>query len=205
MVNISPLTLFGLPIVSYLLGSIPWGLILTRRFSGIDVRRNGSGNIGATNVYRLGGARLAILTLVADILKGLIPVWLAVSITPESFGGNLFCSAVALAAVLGHLFPIYLRFKEGGKGIAVATGCFLVIAPVASIISIIAFILSVWLSNRVSLASLIASLLLPFTVWMTTGSVPITGCAGIVAGLIIIRHIPNIKRLISGTEHKFRK
>ena len=204
MVNIAPLTLYGLPIVSYLLGSIPWGLILTRRFSGIDVRRNGSGNIGATNVYRLGGARLAILTLAADILKGLIPVWLAVSITPESFGGDLFCTAVILAAVLGHLFPIYLRFKEGGKGIAVATGCFLVIAPVACTLSIIAFILSVWLSNRVSLASLIASILLPFTVWMTTGSVPITGCAGIVAGLIIIRHIPNIKRLISGTEHKFR-
>ncbi|HIJ57351.1 MAG TPA: glycerol-3-phosphate 1-O-acyltransferase PlsY [Deltaproteobacteria bacterium] len=204
MVNIAPLTLFGLPIVSYLLGSIPWGLILTRRFSGIDVRRNGSGNIGATNVYRLGGARLAILTLAADILKGLIPVWLAVSITPESSEGDLFRSAVALAAVLGHLFPIYLRFKEGGKGIAVATGCFLVIAPVACTISIIAFILSVRLSNRVSLASLIASLLLPFTVWMTTGSVPLTGCAGIAAGLIIIRHMPNIKRLISGTEHKFR-
>lgn len=204
MVNIAPLTLFGLPIVSYLLGSIPWGLILTRRFSGIDIRKNGSGNIGATNVYRLGGARLAILTLVADILKGLLPVWLAVSITPESFRGDLFCSAVALAAVLGHLFPIYLRFKEGGKGIAVATGCFLVIAPGACIISIMAFILSVWLSNRVSLASLTASILLPFPVWMTTGSVPITGCAGIVAGLIIIRHIPNIKRLISGAEHKFR-
>jgi len=204
MVTIAPLPLFGLPIVSYLLGSIPWGLILTRRFSGIDVRRNGSGNIGATNVYRLGGARLAILTLAADILKGLIPVWLAVSIAPESFGGDLFCSAVVLAAVLGHLFPIYLKFKEGGKGIAVAAGCFLLIAPVASTISIIVFILSVWLLNRVSLSSLIASILLPFTVWLTTGSVPITGGAGIVAGLIIIRHIPNIKRLISGTEHKFR-
>jgi glycerol-3-phosphate acyltransferase PlsY len=204
MVTIAPLPLFGLPIVSYLLGSIPWGLILTRRFSGIDVRRNGSGNIGATNVYRLGGARLAILTLAADILKGLIPVWLAVSIAPENFGGDLFCSAVALAAVLGHLFPIYLKFKEGGKGIAVAAGCFLLIAPVASTISIIVFILSVWLLNRVSLSSLIASILLPFTVWLTTGSVPITGGAGIVAGLIIIRHIPNIKRLISGTEHKFR-
>jgi glycerol-3-phosphate acyltransferase PlsY len=204
MENVAPLILFGLPIVSYLLGSIPWGLILTRRFSGIDVRRNGSGNIGATNVYRLGGARLAILTLTADILKGLIPVWIAVSITTESLGGHLFSSAVALAAVLGHLFPIYLRFKEGGKGIAVATGCFLVIAPVACTISMIAFILSVCLSNRVSLASLIAAILLPFTVWMTIGSVPITGSAGIVAGLIIIRHIPNIKRLISGTEHTFR-
>ena len=204
MGNITPITWFGLPIVSYLLGSIPWGLILTRRFLGIDVRRNGSGNIGATNVYRLGGAKLGILTLVADILKGLIPVWLAICITSESFGGDLFCSAVALAAVLGHLFPIYLRFKEGGKGISVAAGCFLVLAPVACTISILSFILSVGLSNRVSIGSLIASLLLPLTVWMTTGSVPITVCAGITTALIVDRHISNIKRLLSGTEHKFR-
>ena len=204
MVNITPLTLFGLPIVSYLLGSVPCGLILTRRFSDIDVRRNGSENIGATNVYRLTGARLAMITLIADILKGLIPVWLATSITSNNFGGDLFSSIVAMAALLGHLFPVYLRFKEGGKGVATATGCFLIIAPVACTVSIIVFILSVWISNRVSLGSLIATISLPFTVWITTHSVPITGCAGIVAGLIIIRHITNIKRLISGTEHQFR-
>ena len=204
MGNSFPIIWFGFPIVSYLLGSIPCGLIFARRFSGIDVRKNGSGNIGATNVYRLGGARLGILTLVSDLLKGLIPVWLAVSITPESLGGDLFYSVVALAAVLGHLFPIYLRFKEGGKGIAVAAGCFLILSPVACAISILCFILSVWLSNRVSLGSLVASLLLPLIVWMTTASVPISICAGITAVLIVVRHLSNIKRLLSGTEPKFR-
>lgn len=204
MGHIAPITLFGLPTAAYLLGSIPWGLILTRRFPGIDVRRNGSGNIGATNVYRLAGAKRAVPTLLGDVLKGLIPVWIAVSIAPETVEGDLFCSAVALAAVVGHLFPIYLKFKEGGKGIAVAAGCFMAMAPIACTLSILVFILSVWYFNRVSLGSLIASALLPFTVWITTDSIPITGCAGITAVLIAVRHIPNIKRLLSGTEHKLR-
>ena len=205
MENIAPVIWVSLPIVSYLLGSIPWGLIAARHYAGIDVRKNGSGNIGATNVYRLGGKTPAILTLTADVLKGLIPVWLAISIAPESFGGDLLGAGVAAAAVLGHLFPIYLRFKEGGKGVAVATGCFLVLAPAACLISIIVFILFLWMTKRVSAASLTASILLPATVWMTTGSAPITGCAGATALMLVIRHKSNIKRILSGTEHRFRK
>lgn len=190
-----------LPFFSYLLGSIPWGLILTRLFTSINIRQEGSGNIGATNVMRTAGPKLGILTLVGDILKGAFPVWLARSITrSDDIWGALFIAIVALAAFLGHLYPVYMRFKKGGKGVATAAGCFAVISPAAFAVAVLVFIMFICWLNRVSLASLAAAAVLPVAVWKATGSGIMTGCAVITMGFIYFRHRDNIKRLLAGTE-----
>ena len=191
----------GLPVFAYLLGSIPWGLILTRLFTPVDIRQSGSGNIGATNVVREAGLKLGIITLAGDILKGAVPVWLATS-TPSANDtwSALFVALVALAAFMGHLYPIYMKFKAGGKGVATAAGCFAVISPVAMVISILVFVMMVCWSSRVSVASLVAAAVLPIAVWKSTHSQIITGCAVITMIFIYFRHMDNIKRLLTGTE-----
>ncbi len=190
-----------LPFFAYLLGSIPWGLVLTRMFTSINIRQEGSGNIGATNVRRVAGAKLGILTLAGDVLKGAVPVWLAVSLTDSNeLWAAVYISLVALAAFMGHLYPIYMKFKNGGKGVATAAGCFAVISPPALGVVILVFILFVCGSNRVSAASLAAAAVLPVAVWKATGSGVLTGCAVATAVFIGFRHIENIKRLLSGTE-----
>jgi glycerol-3-phosphate acyltransferase PlsY len=190
-----------LPIFSYLLGSIPWGIIFTRLFTPINIREVGSGNIGATNVARMAGPGLGVLTLAGDILKGAFPVWLAVSMAAlnESWG-ELYIALVAFAAFMGHLYPVYMKFKNGGKGVATAAGCFGVISPIALIILILVFILFVCWSNRVSLASLAAAAVLPVAIWKATGSKVMLGCAVVTTIFIYFRHVDNIKRLISGKE-----
>ena len=190
-----------LPIFSYLLGSIPWGLILTRLFTSINIRQVGSGNIGATNVARTAGPGFGILTLAGDVLKGAFPVWLAVSMTtPNDVWGDLYIALVAFAAFTGHLYPVYMKFKNGGKGVATAAGCFGVISPVALVILVLVFILFVCWSNRVSLASLAAAAVLPVAIWKATGSKVMLGCAVVTTIFIYFRHVDNIKRLISGKE-----
>lgn len=190
-----------LPIFSYLLGSIPWGIIFTRLFTPINIREVGSGNIGATNVARMAGPGLGVLTLAGDILKGAFPVWLAVSMaTPNEVWGDLYIALVAFAAFMGHLYPVYMKFKNGGKGVATAAGCFGVISPVALIILVLVFILFVCWSNRVSLASLAAAAVLPVAIWKATGSKVMLGCAVVTTIFIYFRHVDNIKRLISGKE-----
>lgn len=190
-----------LPFFAYLLGSIPWGLVLTRLFTSIDIRKEGSRNIGATNVRRVAGTTLGILTLAGDVLKGAVPVWLAVFLTNSNeLWASFYISLVAVAAFMGHLYPIYMKFKNGGKGVATAAGCFAVISPPASGVVILVFILFVCGFNRVSAASLAAAVVLPVAVWKATGSVVFTGCAAATAVFIGFRHIENIKRLLSGTE-----
>jgi glycerol-3-phosphate acyltransferase PlsY len=190
-----------LPIFAYLLGSIPWGLILTRLFTSINIRQVGSGNIGATNVARMAGPGLGAVTLAGDILKGAFPVWLAVSMTtPNEIWSDLFIAIVAFAAFTGHLYPVYMKFKSGGKGVATAAGCFGVISPVALVILILVFIMVVCWSNRVSLASLAAAAVLPVAIWKATGSEVMLGCAFITTIFIYFRHADNIKRLLTGTE-----
>lgn len=192
---------FVLPIFAYLLGSIPWGLILTRLFTSVNIRQVGSGNIGATNVARMAGPRLGVLTLAGDILKGAFPVWLAVSITtPNEVWGDLYIGLVAFSAFTGHLFPVYMKFKNGGKGVATAAGCFGVISPVALVILILVFIMFVCWSNRVSLASLATAVVLPVSIWKATDSEVMLGYAVITAIFIYLRHTENIKRLMAGTE-----
>jgi glycerol-3-phosphate acyltransferase PlsY len=195
-----------LPVFAYMLGSIPWGIILTRLFTSVDIRREGSGNIGATNVGRIAGPTLGVLTLIGDMLKGAIPVWIAgVLTTPNSLWGEVYISVVSLAAFSGHLYPVYMRFKKGGKGVATAAGCFAVISPVAFAVVTLVFILFVCWLNIVAVASLAAAAVLPVAVWQSTGSDVLTGCALITAIVIYFRHKDNIKRLFKGTEPKIWK
>jgi glycerol-3-phosphate acyltransferase PlsY len=196
----------ALPVFAYLLGSIPWGLILTRLFTPLDIRQTGSGNIGATNVAREAGVTLGIITLAGDTLKGAVPVWLATSITTmNDTWGAIFVAFVSLAAFMGHLYPVYMKFKTGGKGVATAAGCFAVISPLAMVVSILVFIMIACWSNRVSLASLVAAAVLPLAVWKATHSQIITGCAVITSIFIYFRHTDNIKRLWAGKEPVFWK
>ena len=196
------LKLFALSVFAYLLGSIPWGLILTRKFTLIDIRQQGSKNIGATNVRRVAGTGLGILTLLADILKGAVPVYCAyILITgPDKLTNEIYLSIIAFTAFLGHLYPVYTKFKKGGKGVATAAGCFMIISPAAFIVAILTFILFVFLSRRVSAGSLSGAAVLPVAVWLTSHSNALTLCALITAILIFFRHTDNIKRLLSGTE-----
>jgi glycerol-3-phosphate acyltransferase PlsY len=195
----------GLPILAFLLGSIPWGLVIVRRFTAIDIRKQGSGNIGATNVGRLAGIPLGLLTMALDMFKGSVSVYLAmILIGTEWVGSEGYISFIALAAFLGHLYPVYMKFNNGGKGVATALGCFFIISPGASAIIIVIFFLTAWTSKRVSVGSLIASAALPAAVWLVTDSIAFSVCALTVAVLIYVRHQDNIKRLLSGTEPPFR-
>lgn len=195
----------GLPIFAYLLGSIPWGLVLTRLFTSVDIRRQGSGNIGATNVSRVAGSALGILTFAGDILKGAIPVFIAVILSSAAYGGaDPWLSAVALAAFLGHLYPVFTGFRAGGKGVATAAGCFIVLSPFACLIALGVFILLVGVTRFVSVGSMGAAISLPLAVWFWTHSISLAGTAAVIGVCIIWRHSQNIKRLISGTEPRVR-
>ena len=208
MSNTNLYTIFlypGLPIFAYLLGSIPWGLVLTRLFSSVDIRRQGSGNIGATNVSRVAGSKLGTLTFAGDILKGAIPVFFAVRLSSAGVGGtDPWLSAVALAAFLGHLYPVFTGFRAGGKGVATAAGCFIVLSPFGCLIALGVFIVLVGVTRYVSVGSMGAAIILPLAVWFWTYSTPLTVTAAIFGALIIWRHSQNIKRLIQGDEPKFR-
>jgi len=198
------LTFGALLLLAYLLGSIPWGLILTRIFAGNDIRLKGSGNIGATNVTRETGVIPGILTLAGDVLKGAVPVYLALlAFGPLKGSGQIYLPCVLLAAFLGHLFPIYLRFRDGGKGVATAAGCFVVVSPVAVVAAAVIFIVMLLIARRVSVGSLCAAAVLPAAVWFATNSAIMSATAGIVAFLIFIRHHDNLKRLLTGKEPEF--
>jgi len=194
-----------LPTLAYLLGSIPWGVVLTRIFTSVDIRQQGSGNIGTTNVSRVAGSTLGLLTFLGDVLKGAVPVYLALILAGKNQGpGDLLPSIVSLAAFWGHLYPLFMKFKGGGKGVATCAGCFGVIAPLACLGALLIFIAGVFSSKRVSAGSLAAAAVLPWAAWFSAGSLSITVSAVIMAGFICLRHRDNIKRLISGTEPKFR-
>ncbi|MCK4467134.1 MAG: glycerol-3-phosphate 1-O-acyltransferase PlsY [Desulfobacterales bacterium] len=194
--------LFGLSVFAYLLGSIPCGLILTKRFASIDIRQKGSGNIGATNVRRVAGTTLGAFTLACDLLKGALPVCLVIYAMAgtDKLMGEIYLSVVALSSLLGHLYPVYMKFKEGGKGVATAAGYFIIISPISCIVAMLTFILFIFLSHRVSAGSLSGAAVLPVAVWLTSHSIPLTACALITAIFIFFRHTDNIRRLLSGTE-----
>jgi glycerol-3-phosphate acyltransferase PlsY len=193
--------LAGPVIGAYLLGSVPFGLILTRKFASVDIRAEGSGNIGATNVRRVAGTALGALTLAGDFLKGAIPVYIALVLTGDKGScGEFYISVTAIAAFWGHLYPVFLQFEGGGKGVATAAGCFLVISPLSFLAAVMLFATVIILYRRVSAGSLAASALLPFAVWVFTYSVSYIFCAAIISLFIFFRHRENIKRLLSGTE-----
>ena len=198
-------TWLGAILLAYLLGSIPFGLVLTRLFTDIDIRKAGSGNIGATNVRRLAGNPLGVLTLIGDVAKGAAPVALAQTLPPPTLlTKEIGLALVALVAFCGHLFPAYTRMKNGGKGVATAAGCLAVISPVAVLVALAVFLLAAFAGNRVSVGSLAAAVTLPPALWWTTSSVAFTSCAVVLAVGIFMRHRANIRRLIDGTEPTIR-
>lgn len=184
-------------IASYLLGSIPTGIVISRLMGKGDPRKSGSGNIGATNVGRTSGRLAGILTLLGDALKGGVPVFLAVQYYPES----LFVSLVGLAAFMGHLFPVYLGFK-GGKGVATGLGVMVVICPVATLLSAAVFVAAAALKRYVSLASMLAAAMLPVFMSFDPKGRNYVGMGVVVAVLVIWKHKDNIKRLVAGTENR---
>jgi acyl phosphate:glycerol-3-phosphate acyltransferase len=198
------LATIGIPIGAYLLGSIPFGLLFTRLFGGGDVRKSGSGNIGATNVARVAGPLPALLTLLFDIAKGAVPVWIAARVTSES---ATWMIAAALAALVGHCFPIWLRFR-GGKGVATAAGAFLVLCPPALLGSMILFLLVLFFWRYVSLASISAAAAMPLLIyifWAPHHAPPLIVTFGALgaAAIVIFKHDANIQRLVQGEESKF--
>lgn len=190
-----------LPVLAYLLGAIPFGLLLARIFAGADLRRLGSGNIGATNVRRVAGNRLGLAVLLLDGGKGALPALAAAALVdPAGTPGAAYAGLVALAAVAGHMFPVYLKFRTGGKGVATAAGAFLALAPAALGLSLLVFVLMVCLSDRVSVGSLAAAVFLPLAVHLTGRPLALTLWAVVAGGLIVWRHQANIRRLLSGRE-----
>ncbi|PYP84158.1 MAG: acyl-phosphate glycerol 3-phosphate acyltransferase [Candidatus Angelobacter sp. Gp1-AA117] len=198
-------------VVAYLLGSIPFGYILVKTFRGEDIRLTGSGNIGATNVARSGAKGLGVATLLLDALKGTCAVWIAHALGNSSYnscGGSpcipvtrLMASA-ALAAVLGHMFPVWLKFR-GGKGVATAVGCFFVLFPVAMLISLGFFLLIVALTRYISLGSMLAAIAFPILAYFVEGAhLPSVMLVSAISLLIIIKHHQNIRRLLAGNENR---
>ncbi len=195
---------FLLIAAGYLLGSIPFGLILAKLFSASDVRRSGSGNIGATNVARVAGPTAGILTLALDAAKGAAAVWLAGRFTEHSATPMMLA---ALAALFGHCFPAWLKF-HGGKGVATALGVFLMLAPLAALSALLIFVMVSFAWRYVSLGSVSAAAAMPLLVyflWAPGHAPPLPIIFGTLfaSALIIYNHDANLQRLMDGTEPKF--
>jgi glycerol-3-phosphate acyltransferase PlsY len=200
----SSLPALALLLVSYLLGSIPFGVILAKFLGGADVRKAGSGNIGATNVARVAGPAAGVLTLLLDAAKGWFAVWLAARVVHGETG---FVVAAGFFALLGHCFPLWLRFR-GGKGVATAAGAFAALCPEAMIAALILFALVVWFWRYVSLGSLAAAATIPLFVyflWAPHFAPPNVVTLGSLAisAVVIFQHRGNIGRLVRGEEPKF--
>lgn len=205
-------------ILSFIIGSIPTGVIIAK-FKGVDLRKVGSGNIGATNVLRALGKEAALITLLGDISKGIIPVFLVRYLisdidfyTINFFGMDslitkpqiLIEGIVGLFAILGHNYSLFLKFK-GGKGVATGLGVMIAISPHSALIAITIWLFTLARSGYSSLSSLLAFGLLPLIIFIVDKSNEKLSIAILIAILIFIKHIPNIKRLISGTENKVFK
>lgn len=189
-------------LASYLLGAVPFGLLFTKLFSGIDVRSVGSGNIGATNVLRAAGKKAAVLTLLADGLKGFLPVFLARLLFHDEWTTALS----GAAAMLGHVFPVYLRFK-GGKGVATGFGVVLAVSPWIGLIALLAWLTAAIIWRYSSLSALIAFASYPLITFIASPepSKPFGSLSLFIFGIIYYRHRENIRRLIAGTESKIGK
>jgi glycerol-3-phosphate acyltransferase PlsY len=183
-------------LLGYLAGSVPFAFLLARR-AGIDVRVTGSGNVGAANVLRTTGLGRAIAVMALDVAKGAAAVALAHATT----GGAALAGA---AAVVGHIYPVWLRF-HGGKGVAVAAGVFGVLTPVATAVAATLFVVTVWATRYVSLGSIAATVVLPPTAWLIGAPAAVVGASTGTAVLILFRHRANLWRLHAGTERRFRE
>jgi acyl phosphate:glycerol-3-phosphate acyltransferase len=189
----------ALCLLGYLCGSVPFGLLLTRYFAREDVRAHGSGNIGATNVARVAGKKVGVLVLVLDALKAAVPVWLAMRVSPEP----LVHAAVGLAAFLGHVFPVWLRFK-GGKGVASALGVLGVLAPIAALLGAAAYALIFFAFRVSSVGSLLGGITATVVAFATDTPRPYAVLVAVLLVLMLWTHRANIRRLLARTETRIR-
>jgi glycerol-3-phosphate acyltransferase PlsY len=191
-----PLTI-ALVLLAYLLGSLPFAVIVSKLYGLEDPRSHGSGNPGATNVLRTGRKSAALLTLLGDSLKGWLAVWLA-----GRFGGDTMAIALAgVAAFLGHVYPVFLKFR-GGKGVATALGVLAGWSGALALVAMAAWIVSAALTRYSSLSSLIAAMVAPIAAGFMVASIQITTAAAVMSALLIWRHRANIQRLLAGTESR---
>jgi glycerol-3-phosphate acyltransferase PlsY len=194
-----PVGLF-IALFGYLLGSVPTGFLLAKFFSKVDPRQMGSKNIGATNIFRTAGKGLGILTLVGDVLKGMIPIGIAIQLSIS----DLWLAAVGLSTFLGHIFPIFLGFR-GGKGVATALGVYLVISPIAVLMEFLLFAGLVWKWRYISLGSICCATTIPVLIaFFRSDSQAYFILSVIIAALILYRHQENIVKLLQGTENKWK-
>jgi glycerol-3-phosphate acyltransferase PlsY len=183
--------------LAFLCGSIPFAYIFTKIFAGVDIRKIGSGNPGTTNVFRAAGAYVGTLTFIADIAKGFVPVIIAFSI-----GDFVFAAIVGIAAIAGHIYTPWLKFK-GGKGVATSLGVFLALMPIPSLIALAVFAVIFLCFGFVSLGSILGSIALVISACILTLSPTAIIFAAIIAAIVIYKHKSNIQRLLNGTENKF--
>ena len=195
-------------IVSYLLGSIPFGYLIVRKKVGADIRETGSGGTGATNVSRRAGKAAGVFTLVLDALKGAVAIEWAVVLAGTSSHAAWIVTAAAIAVIAGHIFPVWLGFR-GGKGVATGVGVFLMLAPIALVCAGVLFLAIVLFTRYVSLGSVVAAATIPLFIWLQSVFVtpaadlrPLLTAAIVGAALIIFAHRGNIGRLAQGTENQ---
>jgi len=188
-------------LAAYLLGSIPWGYLLARWRLGADIRQLGSGNIGAANAWRQGGRGLGLAVLLLDAGKGWLAVWLA---SEASSGSAFWMSLAALAAMVGHVFPVFLRF-QGGKAVATFFGCFAFLAPLPTAAAAVLWLISTVITRHTSVGSMLAAGTFPLAIWLIShpGFEPLTASLA-AAALVLWRHQENFRRIHNGTEARIR-
>ena len=187
---------------SYLVGAIPFGVIISRKIAEIDITSKGSGNIGATNVARVIGIKWGLFTLLLDLLKGFIPVLITQYFFED--GNGILLILISLAVLLGHRFSPFLNFT-GGKGVATAFGVFLALSPASALISLSVFLITVYFSDYVSLGSIAGAYIMPVTLSILDKPAALIITAFFTATLILITHSSNITRIIKGEERKWKK
>ena len=191
-----PSTLIVL-ITGYLFGSIPFAYLLARRHRGIDLRQTGSGNVGATNLLRATTKKIGVSAMALDVAKGIASVLVARQIEPGATGP----AVAGIAAVLGHIYPVWLGFR-GGKGVATTCGVFSILAPQATLIATVVFFALVWWTRYISLGSVAGSILLAPLAYLTGAPDVTVGAAAIVAAIIVHRHRSNLARVFAGIERR---
>lgn len=185
-------------VIGYLVGSIPFALVLARRWGTGDLRQVGSGNVGAANVVRASGLKPGLLVAILDMSKGMAGVLIV-----QRLFGSLDAAALAgFAAIVGHIYPVWIGFR-GGKGVATACGVFVVLAPIAATAALVSFVICVWKTRFVSLGSVLASVMVPLLAWVTRDPAAVVAAGSAAAALIVFRHRSNLRRLWTGTERRF--
>ena len=189
-----------LVVIGWICGSMPWGYWLVRVFRGEDIRRQGSGNIGATNVWRVYGRRLGLAAAVLDTAKGFVPALVATKVAGHDAG-----VLAGAAAMLGHFRPLFLGFRRGGKLVATTGGAFLGIAPIVGGLGAAVWLLVFGLTRYASVASIVSAVSLPLWSWLIGYPWPVTVFAGAAAAAVLVLHRANLGRLLRGEEHRFTR